>query len=48
MPEGWGVNAAGNVSKDPCEILDSGGLLPLGGAEQTSKVLSIWYQFFLQ
>jgi hypothetical protein len=33
VPDSWGVDAAGIVSKDPKRILGGGGLLPLGGTE---------------
>ena len=37
VPPGWGTDSVGKVCTDPGEILDTGGLLPLGGAENTSK-----------
>uniref|UniRef100_A0A4W3HN10 Uncharacterized LOC103186039 n=1 Tax=Callorhinchus milii TaxID=7868 RepID=A0A4W3HN10_CALMI len=35
MPLGWGSNAEGKASNDPAEILNGGGLLPIGGLETT-------------
>uniref|UniRef100_A0A0K0EMG6 Malate dehydrogenase n=1 Tax=Strongyloides stercoralis TaxID=6248 RepID=A0A0K0EMG6_STRER len=34
VPNTWGADKTGNVSTDPSEILDGGGLLPLGGMEE--------------
>jgi L-2-hydroxycarboxylate dehydrogenase (NAD+) len=31
IPEGWGINAQGELTRDPAEVLDGGALLPLGG-----------------
>jgi len=31
IPEGWGINARGELTQDPAEVLDGGALLPLGG-----------------
>ena len=31
IPEGWGINAQGEMTQDPAEVLDGGALLPLGG-----------------
>ena len=31
IPEGWGINACGELTPDPAEVLDGGALLPLGG-----------------
>ncbi|XP_035829865.1 uncharacterized oxidoreductase YjmC [Aplysia californica] len=36
IPVGWGMDANGKLSTDTKEILYSGGLCPLGGAEETS------------
>lgn len=36
IPEGWGADKDGKVTSDPNKVLNDGGLLPLGGAEQTS------------
>uniref|UniRef100_A0A0N5C409 Malate dehydrogenase n=1 Tax=Strongyloides papillosus TaxID=174720 RepID=A0A0N5C409_STREA len=33
VPNTWGADKTGNVSTDPTEIMDGGGLLPLGGVE---------------
>lgn len=35
IPEGWGVDGEGHVTDDPCKVLEDGGLLCLGGAEET-------------
>uniref|UniRef100_A0A0R3RS37 Malate/L-lactate dehydrogenase n=1 Tax=Elaeophora elaphi TaxID=1147741 RepID=A0A0R3RS37_9BILA len=35
VPDTWGVEKNGCVSNDPAQILNGGGLLPLGGAEFT-------------
>lgn len=35
VPDSWGVAAGGNVTTDSSKILHGGGLLPLGGAEQS-------------
>lgn len=37
VPAGWATDAKGQVCTDPAKILDEGGLMPLGGAENTSK-----------
>uniref|UniRef100_A0A0N4ZY44 Malate dehydrogenase n=1 Tax=Parastrongyloides trichosuri TaxID=131310 RepID=A0A0N4ZY44_PARTI len=34
VPNTWGADKTGNVSVDPAEILNGGGLLPLGGSEE--------------
>jgi L-2-hydroxycarboxylate dehydrogenase (NAD+) len=31
IPEGWGINARGELTQNPAEVLDGGALLPLGG-----------------
>lgn len=31
IPEGWGINTHGELTRDPAEVLDGGALLPLGG-----------------
>jgi LDH2 family malate/lactate/ureidoglycolate dehydrogenase len=36
IPNGWGVNADGKETNVPAEVLEGGGLLPLGGVELTS------------
>jgi LDH2 family malate/lactate/ureidoglycolate dehydrogenase len=33
IPAGWGVNAKGNITTDPKEVLDGGALMPLGGPD---------------
>lgn len=35
MPNGWGADSDGIMTKDPKECLNGGGLLPLGGMENT-------------
>ncbi|XP_029656027.1 uncharacterized oxidoreductase YjmC [Octopus sinensis] len=35
IPEGWGVDSNGKVTKNPADVLNNGGLLPLGGVEET-------------
>ncbi|XP_052776820.1 uncharacterized oxidoreductase YjmC-like [Mya arenaria] len=35
MPSGWGVDEHGKVSTEPKSVLNGGGLMPLGGAEET-------------
>lgn len=37
MPDSWGVAAGGKPSTEPAEILNGGGLLPLGGSEIAGK-----------
>jgi len=34
MPRGWGADRHGNETDEPGEVLEGGGLLPLGGAEE--------------
>lgn len=34
IPEGWGVDGEGQVTKNPDAVLSDGGLLPLGGTEE--------------
>eukprot|EP01087_Luapelamoeba_hula_P005146 TRINITY_DN1522_c0_g1_i1.p1 TRINITY_DN1522_c0_g1~~TRINITY_DN1522_c0_g1_i1.p1 ORF type:complete len:401 (+),score=82.33 TRINITY_DN1522_c0_g1_i1:36-1205(+) len=36
VPDGWGVDKTGTVTQEPEQILNGGGLLPLGGIEETS------------
>lgn len=36
IPPAWGVDARGQPTRDPRAVLDGGGLLPLGGPEQTA------------
>ncbi|KAK3591130.1 hypothetical protein CHS0354_040193 [Potamilus streckersoni] len=36
MPDGWGVDKTGRDTTDPSDVLDDGGLHPLGGREITS------------
>ncbi|KHN83282.1 L-sulfolactate dehydrogenase [Toxocara canis] len=36
VPDSWGVAAGGRPSREPAEILEGGGLLPLGGYEVTA------------
>eukprot|EP01097_Dermamoeba_algensis_P002569 TRINITY_DN2023_c0_g1_i3.p1 TRINITY_DN2023_c0_g1~~TRINITY_DN2023_c0_g1_i3.p1 ORF type:complete len:339 (+),score=70.72 TRINITY_DN2023_c0_g1_i3:59-1075(+) len=35
VPLGWGCDKSGNLTTEPKEILNGGGLMPLGGAELT-------------
>ncbi|KAJ7998249.1 hypothetical protein DPEC_G00220660 [Dallia pectoralis] len=35
IPEGWGCDSQGRISTDPREVLNGGGLVPLGGSEAT-------------
>ena len=35
MPKGWGADANGEETDDPEKVLNGGGLLPLGGAEES-------------
>ena len=35
MPDGWGADSEGIMTNDPGTCLNGGGLLPLGGMEQT-------------
>ncbi|XP_013406152.1 uncharacterized protein LOC106170624 isoform X2 [Lingula anatina] len=34
MPKGWGVDQAGKETTNPDEVLEGGGLMPLGGSEE--------------
>jgi len=34
IPYGWGIDSAGEVTTDPCQVLHGGALLPLGGTEE--------------
>ncbi|ESO03740.1 hypothetical protein HELRODRAFT_191945 [Helobdella robusta] len=36
IPRGWGADGTGHVTEDPDLCIKEGGLLPLGGAEETS------------
>ncbi|XP_070534633.1 uncharacterized oxidoreductase YjmC-like isoform X2 [Ptychodera flava] len=36
IPNGWGVDAKGKQTNDPKAVLNGGGLLPLGGTEESS------------
>ncbi|XP_070561658.1 uncharacterized oxidoreductase YjmC-like isoform X1 [Ptychodera flava] len=36
IPNGWGVDAEGKKTNDPKAVINGGGLLPLGGAEESS------------
>ena len=33
IPEGWGIDREGNVSRDPNAVINGGALLPLGGTD---------------
>ena len=33
IPQGWGINAAGNITEDPARVIEGGALMPLGGPE---------------
>jgi len=35
IPMGWGVDEKGDATTDPAQVLDGGGLCPLGGVEMT-------------
>ncbi|KAM9351831.1 putative oxidoreductase YjmC [Symphorus nematophorus] len=35
IPEGWGCDAQGKLSTDPKRVLSGGGLVPIGGSEET-------------
>ena len=35
MPNGWGVDSDGKETNDPQKVMDGGGLLYLGGTEET-------------
>lgn len=37
VPNSWGVAAGGKVTTDTSKILHGGGLLPLGGSEESGK-----------
>jgi len=41
VPHGWGVDQDGRSTTDPKAILDGGGLLPLGGTEDTGGFNSV-------
>ena len=34
LPRGWGLDASGAETRDPLEVLERGGLMPLGGDEE--------------
>ena len=36
IPNGWGADKHGNETNIPSEVMDGGGLLPLGGNEMSS------------
>ena len=36
IPEGWGINAKGELTREPKEVLQGGALLPLGGPAELS------------
>ncbi|XP_077986703.1 putative oxidoreductase YjmC [Glandiceps talaboti] len=36
IPNGWGVDSKGKETNDPKAVLDGGGLLPVGGSEESS------------
>jgi LDH2 family malate/lactate/ureidoglycolate dehydrogenase len=33
IPKGWGINKDGEITQDPVEVIQGGGLMPLGGPE---------------
>ena len=35
MPDGWGADKNGEMTNDPKETMQGGGLLPLGGTEKS-------------
>ncbi|KAJ8417015.1 hypothetical protein AAFF_G00282420 [Aldrovandia affinis] len=35
IPEGWGCDSQGQLTTDPGKVLNGGGLVPLGGSEET-------------
>ncbi|XP_029952226.1 uncharacterized protein LOC115391935 [Salarias fasciatus] len=35
IPEGWGCDSKGKITTDPKEVLNGGGLVPIGGSEAT-------------
>lgn len=35
IPNGWGADSNGKETNDPAKVLEGGGLLPLGGAEES-------------
>ena len=45
MPDGWGADKHGNQTNDPAEVLDGGGLLPLGGSEISGGYKGIVFYF---
>ena len=36
IPQGWGINAKGELTREPAEVLQGGALLPLGGPAELS------------
>ena len=36
IPKGWGLDKDGKETTTPGEVLDGGGLMPLGGSEESS------------
>lgn len=34
IPEGWGINHQGELTRDPIEVIEGGALLPLGGTAE--------------
>ena len=42
MPNGWGADSDGIMTNDPKECLNGGGLLPLGGMENTGGYKGTW------
>ena len=34
IPKGWGTNAKGQETTSPSEVVQEGGLMPLGGTEE--------------
>lgn len=47
IPLGWGSDKNGKVTSNPSEVLDGGGLLPLGGVESTSGYKGIELLLYL-
>ena len=37
IPKGWGVDCEGQITEDPSKVMDGGGLLYLGGSEETGN-----------
>lgn len=40
IPEGWGSDDKGELTTDPTKVLNGGGLVPIGGSEETGEVSS--------